>query len=346
MTLLQKDHYTLAELAGYLNTEITTNRDCVIHGLAALRSAKTGELSFLDNPQYVKHLGETQASAVIIAPDYAEKCPVTSLVVKNPYLAYAKVAALFDRTPKPTLGIHTTAVIDPSSQVDPSVSIGANCVIGSRVVIGQDVIIGPGCVICDDCSIADGTRLYPNVTLYHKVTIGKGCIIHSGAVLGADGFGIVKEHGQWIRISQLGGVRIGDNVDIGANTTIDRGALNDTIIEDGVKIDNQVQIAHNVKIGRNTAVAGCTGIAGSAEIGKDCVIGGASSINGHIQITDNVMIAGAGNVAKSITKPGIYSSLMTVQPHHQWRKNLARIHQLDEIARRLQALENRIKDNG
>lgn len=334
-----KKTYTLAELATYLHAELKGDSSRVIHRLSPLQAAKDGDLSFLDNPRYARYLSDTKATAVIISSDQLSKCPVDALIVSNPYLAYAKVAALFDKTPTTSAGIHQTALIDPSSKIHESASIGPYCVIGPGVEIEKDVILGPGCVINNDCRIGEGTRLFANVTIYHNVKIGKACYIHAGVVLGSDGFGLVKENGQWERIAQLGGITIGDRVDIGANTTIDRGALNDTIIGNGVKIDNQVQIGHNVRVGSHTAIAGCTGIAGSAEIGKHCVIGGAVDINGHIQIADNVMIAGASTVANSIKNPGVYSSMTNIQPHHQWRKNLVRLHQLNDMAKRILALE-------
>jgi UDP-3-O-[3-hydroxymyristoyl] glucosamine N-acyltransferase len=314
--------YCLSELATRLGAELHGDPSCVISGVATLQHAKAQQISFLDNPRYRKYLANTQASAVILTSTDLALCTTNALIMDNPYLGYAKVASLFDQASKIKPGIHPTAVIAEGCVIDPTASIGPHCVIGEGTHIGAH------------------SRLYANVTLYQGVRIGDRVIIHSGAVIGSDGFGFAQNKGTWYKVPQLGGVIIGNDVEIGANTTIDRGALDDTIIADGVKLDNQIQIAHNVVIGAHTAIAGCVAIAGSTVIGKYCAIGGRASIAGHITITDKVMIAGGSGVSQSITEPGVYSSsIATVQAATSWNRNLMRIYQLDEMAQRLRKLE-------
>lgn len=334
---------TLAELAQLLDAELVGDPNTVIQGIAPLQQARAGQLSFLDNPRYIKYLSHTQASAVIIIPTHRESCPVAALLVANPYLAYAKVAQCFAPVKSITSGIHPTVIMGKNCHIDPSASIGPYCVLGDEVAVHADVVIEACCQLADRVVIGSATHLYPRVTCYSDVRVGTHAIIHSGVVLGADGFGIANDRGHWVKVPQLGGVVLGDDVEVGANTTIDRGALTDTIIEQGVKLDNQIQIAHNVKIGAHTAIAGCVGIAGSTEIGKYCVIGGGTCINGHIKIADKVMISGMSMVTHSITEPGVYSSGTGIQKQRDWHKTVARLHQLDQLARRLKRLEDKIK---
>jgi len=272
---------------------------------------------------------------VVLRESDADACPVTALLTPEPYAAFARIAALFEPRPEHRAGIHPSAVIDPSAQVAPDASIGPYVVIGARSHIGAGAHIGPGCIIGDDCSIGDGCRLVAHVTLVTRVRLGKRVLIHPGAVLGADGFGIAMTQGHWIKVPQLGGVVIGDDCEIGANTTIDRGALGDTVLEEDVRLDNQIQIGHNVHIGAHTAIAGCAAIAGSARIGRYCLIGGGAGIVGHLEICDRVVITAMSLVTHSIREPGEYSSGTPLMDNRSWRKNAARFKHLDRIARRM-----------
>lgn len=333
---------TVTQLAQYIDGKIQGDGDCIITAIAPLQNAGTGHISFLDNPQYRRYLPETKASAVIVSADFATDCPVTAIVVSNPYYAYAKVAALFDYKPIPTAGRHPSCIIDDAAQVDPSASIGANTVIATNAQIGKNVIIGAGCYIDENTVIGDDSRLWPNVTVYYGVKIGRRANIHAGVVLGADGFGIAKHNGEWTKVTQLGSLDIGDDVDIGANTTIDRGALENTMIGNDVKLDNLIQIGHNVQIGDHTAIAGCVAIAGSVTIGEHCLIGGGVGIAGHLSIADNVSIVGKSNVATSIKESGVYSSGMSVLPHRKWVKNALRLQHLDKMYRRVNRIEKQL----
>ncbi|NNM58207.1 MAG: UDP-3-O-(3-hydroxymyristoyl)glucosamine N-acyltransferase [Legionellales bacterium] len=331
--------YTLAELAELLSAQVQGDTKTEIVGIASLQTAKPGEISFLDNSKYRQFLAETQASAVILSAEMAPKssCPV--LIVADPYLAYAKTAALFEEKPISKPGIHPQAVIGEHCEIDPSASIGANVVIGNSVKIGKNSVIQPGCVINDKVVIGDDCWFWPNVTIYHATCIGSRTIIHSGAVLGSDGFGFAFNQGRWHKIPQIGCVIVGNDVEIGANTTIDRGALTDTVIGNGVKMDNQIQIGHNVQIGDHTVIAAGTGISGSTKIGKYCRIAGMVGFAGHIEITDQVVITAMSSVAQSITEPGIYSSGIPAGSFKTWKKNIARFLQLDNLARRLIQVE-------
>lgn len=331
--------YRLEEIACLINADLKGDPDCTINGIMTLQNAKSGQISFLNNKRYLKYLSSTQASAVILSPEYVAYSPCASLITVDPYLAFAKIAKLFEKPKHYVVGIHPSAIIGKQCNIHPSVSIGAFCVIANRASIAEGVVIASGCQLGEDITIAANSRLEPNVTLYADTVIGERVIIHSGSVLGSDGFGLAKEKENWLKIPQLGKVIISDDVEIGANVTIDRGALEDTFIDKGVKLDNQIQIGHNVHIGSNTAIAGCTGIAGSTRIGKNCMIGGGVCINGHIEIVDNVMITGMSSVVHSIHTPGIYSSTQSAQRHKEWQKNIARFHQLDKIVQRLKKIE-------
>lgn len=362
--------YTLRKLADFLHADLRGDASCGISGIAPLDKAQVGYISFLDNPSYKSHLTSTAASAVIVRSedlpaDIVSTSTSTStssststsasfippsrsfLIVKDPYLAYAKISALFAAIPSLPCGIHKTAIIGGNCQIDvAAVAIGAYCVIGNGVTIGKNVVIEPGSVIGNDVIIGDDTRLYANVTLYYGVRVGKRCTIHSGVVIGADGFGMANDGGVWRKIYQLGSVVIGDDVEIGANTTIDRGALVDTCIEDGVKLDNQIQVGHNVQIGAHTAIAGSTGIAGSTKIGKHCMIGGGCGINGHITIADGTVITARSGVYKSITAPEVYAGAIPAVPHRTWWRILKRIFQLDDISLRVKKLEKKCYEQG
>ena len=310
-----------------------------IKGIASLESAAPGEVAFLANPSYQKLLADTQASAVIVHPDFQDECPVSVLVMTNPYMGFAKVSQLFNNLPTQSKGIHPSAVIADTAVIAEGVSIGANVVVGEYVEIGEGTRIGPGCVIGDHSIIGQRCLLHSQVVLYHDVVIGNDGIFHSGCILGADGFGFAPDGAAWQKIAQLGGVRIGDHVEVGANTTIDRGALGNTEIGNNVKLDNQIMIAHNVVIGDGCAIAGTTGIAGSTTLGKNCTIAGGVGMVGHINVTDNVHITGMTLVSKSIKEPGVYSSGTAIMPAADWRKSATRFRQLDDMARRLKKLE-------
>ncbi|WP_225181385.1 UDP-3-O-(3-hydroxymyristoyl)glucosamine N-acyltransferase [Pectobacterium aroidearum] len=332
----------LDALAQQLDAQLHGDGDIVITGVASMHSAKTGQITFLSDSRYREQLAGTQASAVVLTEADLPYCQVAALVVKNPYLTYARMAQLLDTTPQPATDIAPSAVIAPDATLGQQVSVGANAVIESGAQLGDGVVIGPGCFIGKDARIGAGTRLWANVTIYHRVELGDHCLIQSGTVIGSDGFGYANDRGNWVKIPQLGTVRIGDRVEIGASTTIDRGALDDTVIGNGVIIDNQCQIAHNVVIGDNTAVAGGVIMAGSLKIGRYCMIGGASVINGHMEICDKVTVTGMGMVMRPITEPGVYSSGIPLQPNKVWRKTAALVMNIDEISKRLKAVERKV----
>ncbi len=338
-----KPVYSLAQLAQYLNAELHGDPGYEIKALATLQQAGANELSFIANPAYQKYLATTRAGALLLRAEFASQYSGAQLRVANPYLAYAKLSALFD--PQAILpaasapAIHPSVVMGENCQLGQGVNLAANVVLGHNVVLGDGVRLGAGSVIGDDCQLGARTRVAANVTLYQGVSLGEDCIVHAGCVLGADGFGFAPSPEGWVKIHQLGGVVIGNRVEIGASTCIDRGALDDTRIEDGVIIDNLVQIAHNVQIGKNTAIAGHTAIAGSTHIGANCTIAGAVGIVGHLQITDGVHITAMTLVTHSIDKPGSYSSGTPMSQTREWRKNAARFRQLDNLAGRLIHIE-------
>ncbi|MDK9421449.1 UDP-3-O-(3-hydroxymyristoyl)glucosamine N-acyltransferase [Pectobacterium carotovorum] len=332
----------LDALAQQLDAQLHGDGDIVITGVASMHSAKAGQITFLSDSRYREQLAGTQASVVVLTEADLPYCQVAALVVKNPYLTYARMAQLLDTTPQPATDIAPSAVIAPDATLGQNVSVGANAVIESGAQLGDGVVIGPGCFIGKDARIGAGTRLWANVTIYHRVELGEHCLIQSGTVIGSDGFGYANDRGNWVKIPQLGTVRIGDRVEIGASTTIDRGALDDTVIGNGVIIDNQCQIAHNVVIGDNTAVAGGVIMAGSLKIGRYCMIGGASVINGHMEICDKVTVTGMGMVMRPITEPGVYSSGIPLQPNKVWRKTAALVMNIDEISKRLKAVERKV----
>lgn len=334
--------YRLQQLAEQLDAQLIGDPDQLITGIATLEAAQPHQISFLANPAYQKYLPNTQAGAVLLKEAFIAECPCSALVLPNPYLAYAHLSQLFDPMAQQVAGIHPTACISASAQVDSRAQIGAHVVIEAGATVGAYSSIGANSYVGADTRIGERCRIYPNVTLYHGVTIGQQVTIHSGCVIGGDGFGFANDRGRWVKIAQLGGVVIGDHVEIGANTNIDRGALDDTQIASYVIIDSQVQIAHNVKVGEGTAIAGCVGIAGSAEIGRNCLIGGASNISGHLQICDGVMLNMTTNVTRSITQPGAYSSGTGLMEIKAWRKNAVRFSQLDQLAKRIKVLEQAV----
>ncbi len=337
--------FSLAQLCAGLDVEIIGDAGCLIEGVSTLQAGQPGCITFLANPSYKKYLSSTAASAVILSREFAAACPVTAIVAKNPYFVWSQIAAFFSDKPQPVAGIHPSAVIAQGCEIDPSASIGAQCVVAEGVRIGAGVILEPGCIIGEGSEIGAKTRLEANVTVYHRVKIGQRVLIASGTVVGSDGFGNAKQAGVWYKVPQLGGVVIEDDVEIGANCTIDRGAVGDTVICQGARIDNLVQIAHNVRIGDHTAIAGCVGIAGSAEIGRHCLVGGQAGFAGHVKIADNVMIMGGTEVSRSIREPGVYASgvggLVTVVER---RKNTARVQRLSVLMERVRELEKTLKE--
>ena len=336
--------YRLAQLAEHIGARLVGDPHCNIDSVSTLQNARPGSISFLANYRYKRFLVNTHASAVILREDALQDCPVAALVADDPYLAYAKVVDLLTLEPEsPPVGIHPSAVVAPTAEIHHTASVGPQCVVERGVRIGPNVVLGPGCVIEQDSQIGEGSRLMARVIICHNTTIGEFCMVQPGAVIGSDGFGLANDNGVWVRIRQLGRVKIGNHVDIGANTTIDRGALEDTILEDGVKLDNQIQVGHNVRIGAHTAIAGCVGIAGSANIGAHCAIGGAAGIAGHLDISDRVTITGFSRVNTSVKAPGSYTSGTPLQATHEWQKNSARFRHLDAMARRLAVLEKKLK---
>lgn len=340
---MTKRSYRLGEIASELGAELRGSPDIEIGGLATLQAAGPGQVAFLANPSYARYLADTRASAVIVSPSVADQCPTNVLLLDNPYLGYARLSHWFDPSPVPQPGIHPSAVVDPSAQVSPSASIGPQAVIEAEAIVGDNVVVGAGCVIGARSTIGEQSVLRPRVTLAHDIVVGKRCHILSGAVVGSDGFGFANEKGAWQRIAQLGRVVLGDDVEVGANTTIDRGALDDTVIGNGVKLDNLIQIAHNVSIGDHSALAAMVGIAGSTSIGSHCVFGGQSGVAGHLTIGDQVHLTGMTLVSNDIEEPGVYSSGTSADTNRQWRKNAVRFRQLDAIARRLKELEKKIE---
>lgn len=333
---------TLQDIATALGATLRGDPQCLIRGLAPLERAKDGDLSFLTSPNYRKFLSSTGASAIILSKEEAEHCSLPVLITDNPRLSLVKAAELFAPQEAVIPGIHPTAVIGENCKIPNSASIGPQCVIGNHVILGEAVVIGAGTVIGNSCVIGDNTEIKPRVTLYPNVKIGSQSIIHSGVVLGGDGFGYAQHEGQWVKMPHLAGVTIGNDVEIGANTTIDRGVLEDTVLGDGVIIDNLVQVGHNVNIGDRTAIAALAAIAGSTKIGKDCLIGGGAMVGGHIEIADKVYLTATTGVNHSINEPGVYSAGFPAKPNAQWRKNVARFQYLDDMARRLRALEKQV----
>lgn len=313
-----------------------------ISQIATLETAQPDQISFLANSKYRAQLASTQAGAVILGEADANATELPRIITDNPYAYFAKVSAMLNPLPEPAPGVHPGAVIGTGAKIDATASIAATAVIGEGATIGAFSVIGEGCSIGANVVIGSHARIYPRVVIYRGCVIGDNLIAHSGAVIGADGFGFAMEEGRWNKIPQIGRVVIGDDVEIGANTTIDRGALNDTVIEDGVKLDNQIQVAHNVRIGAHTAIAGCVGIAGSTTIGRYCRIGGSAGILGHLQIADHVEIAAFTLIGKSIREAGSYAAIFPFSRAEDWRKNTVHLRHLDDLARRIKTLEQEL----
>ena len=338
--------FSLAELAGRFGGTVLGDADVRIHQVASLETAGPHDISFLTNSKYQKLLSTTRAGAVLLADDCVAAARLPRIICKNPYASYARIAALINPESRPSAGIHAKAVVDSRAKVAASASVGPCAVIESGAEVGDGVVIGANCCVGENVRIGAQSRLHASVTVYHDCEIGQRVILHSGVVIGADGFGMAPDEGRWLKIPQIGRVIIGDDVEIGANTTIDRGALDDTVIEEGVKLDNQIQIGHNCRIGAHTAIAGCTGIAGSTRIGKHCMVGGAAMISGHLTIGDRVVIGGGSVVAKSIHSPGTYTAVYPLQPHSQWLKNAVALRHLHDLSEKVRNLENEVKKMG
>ncbi|MHB8454726.1 MAG: UDP-3-O-(3-hydroxymyristoyl)glucosamine N-acyltransferase [Acidiferrobacterales bacterium] len=334
---------TLQELARQFLGRVQGDGAREIDGVATLTGAGPREIAFLANPHYQKYLAVTRAAAVILAPKDAVGFSGNALIVDNPHLCFAGVAALLHPDPGHHPGVHPSAIVAEDARVAASAWIGPRAVVEAGVTISDNVYIGPGCYIDSLATIGEGSRLVANVTVCQRCIVGKRCIIHPGAVIGSDGFGYVRDEARWIKVPQLGRVVIGDDVEVGSNTTIDRGALEDTVLGDGVKLDNLIQIAHNVQIGEHTAVAALAGVAGSTIIGKRCTLGGRAGIAGHLEIADDVHVTGTSLVSGSIANAGTYSSAISAEDAGAWRRNAARLRQLDAMARRLRELEQKVQ---
>ena len=333
--------YTLGEVADKLELTFSGEADVPIVGLAPLDGAGADQLTFVTGSKYIEELRQSCAGAVILPEDLAAECPVAYLISNDPYLSYARASQLLDTSPKPAAGIHPSAVVADDAVLGMGVSIGPLATVAAGAVLGEEVVIGAGAYIGEGVVIGDRCKIYPKVVICYGVTMGSDCGVNSQTVIGSDGFGFAPGPDGWEKICQLGGVVIGDRVDIGAGCTIDRGALDNTVIADGVIIDNQVHIAHNVRIGKNTAIAGCVGIAGSSTIGANCSFAGQVGVSGHITICDGAHFTGQARITKSVTEPGTYSSGTPLALSREWARNASRFLQLDKIQKRLKALEQK-----
>lgn len=333
---------TLEGLANALGLTFRGDGSATVDHVASLGAADPNSLSFLADPKHRKHLERTRAGIVVLHPDMADASPVPVLLSRNPHYAFARAASIVHPQPRGDGLVHPTAWVHPDAQLGAHVSIGPHASVGADCRLADNVIVGPGSVLGDGVHIGRGSRLVARVTVWDGCVIGERCLLHPGAVIGADGFGYANDEGRWSKVPQVGVVRLGNDVDVGCNTTIDRGAIGDTLIGNGVKLDNLVQIGHNVEIGEHTIIVACSGVAGSTRIGRHCAIGGAVGMAGHINIADGVQITGMTQVTKSLNEPGLYSSGTGVEPNRKWRRNAARFHQLDDMARRLRRLEQQL----
>lgn len=337
------DGHTLGAIQALLGGELVGAPDIRVKRIATLDGAGPGDISFLTSSRYRNALRATRASALIVGPDDRAASELPRIVCANPYAYFARVSTLLNPASVAVPGVHASAAVDAGARVAASASVGACAVIGAGAVVGDRASIGTGCHVGDHAQIGADTRLGANVTVYGRCVVGERCVVHAGVVIGGDGFGIAEEAGRWIKVPQIGRALVGNDVEIGANTCIDRGALDDTVIGDGVKLDNLIQIGHNVVIGAHTAIAACAGIAGSARIGAHCRIGGAAMIHGHIDICDGVVIAAGTMVRKSITQAGVYDGFFPALPHREWMKNLAQFNRLDALADSVRELKARLE---
>ncbi len=332
---------TLADIAAQLGGDVLGDAQTKISRVAPIGTAGEGDIAFLANPKFRKQLETCLASAMILRPDVANEFSGPRIVTPNPYAYYARVVSLLHPEKAGSGSVHPSSVTE--SAIPDGVSIGPHVHIGKDVVLGKDVVIHAGCVIGDGALVGEASLLYPNVTVYPGCQVGERCIVHAGTVIGADGFGFAPDGQTWVKIPQVGRVLIGNDVEIGANATIDRGALDDTVIDDGCKLDNLVHIGHNCRIGRNSVVAGCTGIAGSTVLGEHCIVGGAAMVSGHLNIASGTTISGATTVMKNILNPGVYTSNFPLATHEEWLRNASHIRRLAKLAERVQELEKKLK---
>ncbi len=337
--------YSLAEIAAQLGGRVLGNANVRVTQISTLERARENQISFLTNSKYRAQLASTKAGAVILGEEDADASGLPRIISDNPYAYFAKVSALLNPLPQVVAGVHPSAIVCDTAKIDKTACIEATAVIGAGVSIGAHSVVGAGCYVGDNVMIGNHVRLYPRVVIYHDCVIGDNLLAHSGVVIGGDGFGIAMDAGRWIKIPQIGRVVIGNDVEIGANTTIDRGALDDTVIEDGVKLDNQIQIAHNVRIGAHTAIAGCVGIAGSTTIGRYCLIGGSAGILGHLQIADRVEISAFSLIGKSIREAGSYTAIFPFSKTEEWRANAVHLRHLEELVKRVKTLEKIIGED-
>jgi len=327
--------FTAAQLAARFGLGLQGDAQTAVATVSTLALARGDQLAFLANPRYRAQLAETAAGIVVMRADDAAGYTGTALLAGDPYSAFARISALFELRLAIEPGIHAAAIIDASATVDPGAQVAPFVSIGARSTIAAGAVLGVGCTIGEDCVVGEDCELGANVTLVKRVRLGRRVLIHPGAVLGADGFGLAMDGGRWLKVPQLGGVVVGDDCEIGANTTIDRGAIEDTVLEEDVRLDNQIQIGHNAFIGAHTAMAGCSAVAGSAHIGRYCLIGGGAGVLGHLELCDRVIVTAMTLVTHSIHEPGEYSSGTPLMDNRSWRKSAARFKQLDALARRL-----------
>ena len=336
---MERIAFSVGELAERFDLQVQGDAQARIDGVGTLARATPSQLAFLANPKYRSQLSQSAAAAVVMRAADADAHTGTALLARDPYVAFAKLAALFEPRPERPPGVHPSADVHPSARIDPGAHVGAFVSIGARSRIDAGATVGVGCVIGEDCVVGEGCELVARVTLVTRVRLGRRVLLHPGVVIGADGFGIAMDAGHWLKVPQLGGVVIGDDCEIGANTTIDRGAIEDTVLGEDVRLDNQIQIAHNVVIGAHTAMAGCAAVAGSTLIGRYCLIGGGAGIVGHVEICDKVVVTAMSLVTGSIREPGEYSSGVPLMDNRSWRRNAARFRQLDRLARRVESVE-------
>jgi UDP-3-O-[3-hydroxymyristoyl] glucosamine N-acyltransferase len=337
---LSNRQYSLSDLSARFGLALRGDGGRLIRAVGTLKESGPDQITFLANPAYRKQLSATRAGAVILKEADARDCPTNCLLAADPYVSYARLAALFDPRPAAAPGIHPTAVIAASARLGHDLSIGAHAVIGEHCVLGEGCVIGPGCVLEAACQLGEACRLYANVSLGYGSRLGKRVILHPGVVIGADGFGIAFAGDHWEKVPQLGVVVIGDDCEVGANSCIDRGAAGDTVLEEDVRIDNLCQIGHNVHIGAHTAIAGNSGVAGSARIGRYCLLGGSAGVIGHVEVADRTTIAAGSNLFKGVAQSGqTWSGQFPAQPIREWQRNLARLRKLDDLARRVRRIE-------
>ncbi len=335
---------SLGELAVCVGATLHGDPDRLVRRVGTLAGADAESISFLANPRYARQLAATSAGAVILRAAELAACPADALVVDDPYVAYARIADWLHPLQRPAPGVHPSAVVEAGAHLADGVSVGANAVVEDGAVLGPGVIVGPGCVVGRGATVGADTRLGANVTLCHEVQIGSRCVLQPAVVIGADGFGMARAPEGWLHVPQVGRVVVGDDVEIGAGTTIDRGAIEDTVVGNGVRLDNLIQVAHNVSIGDHTVIAACVGISGSTRIGRRCMIGGAACFAGHLEIGDDVVVTGMAMVTKSLPGPGIYSSGIPVEENRRWARGVARYRQLEDVIERLKALERALPE--